>query len=228
MTTEKVIEVKNQEITLMAQPAEVVEQATRAARSLTSVVSRKPKKVVINNEQYLEYEDWQTIGQFYGAAVLTEAALPVEVEGVRGAKASARLISLKTGEVIGGAEAYCMRDEPTWSAKPWFQLASMAQTRAGAKALRNRLGWVAVLAGYKITPAEEMAEVSRSRAADKASAAQLKKIYASARAMGYQDEEMHQIIVRKYAVASSKDLTRAQAAELIEMVARGEELARTP
>jgi len=47
---------------------------------------------------------------------------------------------------------------------PWFQLASMAQTRAGAKALRNRLAWVVVLAGYKPTPAEEMTEGTASEA----------------------------------------------------------------
>ena len=32
----------------------------------------------------------------------------------------------------------------------------MAQTRAGAKALRNALAWVVVLAGYRPTPAEEL------------------------------------------------------------------------
>jgi len=32
----------------------------------------------------------------------------------------------------------------------------MAQTRAGAKALRNVLAWVVVLAGYRPTPAEEL------------------------------------------------------------------------
>lgn len=37
-----------------------------------------------------------------------------------------------------------------------FQLRSMAQTRACAKALRNVLAWVVMLAGYKTTPAEEM------------------------------------------------------------------------
>jgi hypothetical protein len=39
---------------------------------------------------------------------------------------------------------------------PLFQLSSMAQTRANAKALRNVLSWVVVLAGYRPTPAEEM------------------------------------------------------------------------
>lgn len=41
-------------------------------------------------------------------------------------------------------------------AVPLFQLRSMAQTRACAKALRLAYGWVVVLAGYKATPAEEL------------------------------------------------------------------------
>jgi hypothetical protein len=100
----------------------------------------------------------------------------VEIDGVKGAKAHADLVDVMTGLVIGGAEAYCMRDEERWGTRPkyewqegkrvkvgdeivpWFQLASMAQTRAGAKAFRNRLAWVVVLAGYRPTPAEEMTE----------------------------------------------------------------------
>jgi len=80
----------------------------------------------------------------------------VEIFGIKGAKARAEVIDLRTGMVVGGAEAYCMRDEENWKEKPWFQLASMAQTRAGAKALRNVLAWVVVLAGYRPTPAEEL------------------------------------------------------------------------
>lgn len=41
-------------------------------------------------------------------------------------------------------------------ATPLFQLKSMAQTRACAKALRQVFAWVVVLAGYKPTVAEEM------------------------------------------------------------------------
>lgn len=39
---------------------------------------------------------------------------------------------------------------------PLYQLESMSQTRAQAKALRSRFSWVVVLAGYSPTPAEEM------------------------------------------------------------------------
>lgn len=42
--------------------------------------------------------------------------------------------------------------------KPLFQLKSMAQTRACAKALRNVFSWVVVLAGFKPNVAEELSD----------------------------------------------------------------------
>ena len=141
---------------LTALPSDILDDAIKASQALTSVINQKQRPVIINEEQYLEYEDWQTLGQFYGYGASTGEAQLVEIAGVLGAKATAKLVNLRTGEMIGGAEAYCMRDEDRWETRPWFQLASMAQTRAGAKALRNRLAWVAVLGGYRPTPAEEM------------------------------------------------------------------------
>lgn len=142
-------------------PEKQVEQATIAAKALMSVVSRKPKKVEFNGEQYLEFEDWQTIAQFYNHSVGIEWTKPIEEAGkVIGFEAKA--ILYHNGVVVGGAEAACMTDEGNWAKKPKFQLRSMAQTRAMAKALRSRFGFVAVLAGFKATPAEEMDGMAKS------------------------------------------------------------------
>jgi hypothetical protein len=54
----------------------------------------------------------------------------------------------------GGYEATKVLDGST--KKPLFQLRSMAQTRAEAKALKGVFSWVVVLAGYRPTPAEEL------------------------------------------------------------------------
>jgi len=143
-------------IELRRDPVNVLEDARKAAKALTTVIDQKPRKVMIKGQVYLEYEDWQTVAQFYGYTVRTHSAEPVEFNGVKGAKAEASLMDFRTGMVVGGAEAYCMADEENWGSKPWFQLASMAQTRAGAKAIRNRMAWVVVLAGYSGTPAEEI------------------------------------------------------------------------
>jgi len=151
------LEVKEEATPPLSRAPEVVlQEAQRAASALQRVVAGKKKPVIFKGEQYLEFEDWQTVAKFYGLCARTFEATPVEIFGVKGAKARAEVVDLRTGQVVGGAEAYCMRDEENWAGKPWFQLASMAQTRAGAKALRNVLAWVVVLAGYRPTPAEEL------------------------------------------------------------------------
>jgi hypothetical protein len=66
---------------------------------------------------------------------------------------------------ISAAEAMCLNDEPNWKTKPLFQLRSMAQTRSCAKALRNVLAWVVVLAGYRATPAEEIQDMANENKA---------------------------------------------------------------
>lgn len=154
-------------------PQEVLVEATKAATALQDVISRKKKKVVMNGEQYLEFEDWQTLGHFYGVTAGEDGdPEPVTINEVHGFKASA--VAYRHGQVISRATQYCMRDEEKWRARPkyeWkngvktqvgeevvptFQLSSMAQTRACAKVLRNVLAWVVVLAGYRPTPHEEM------------------------------------------------------------------------
>uniref|UniRef100_A0A6H1ZGC2 Uncharacterized protein n=1 Tax=viral metagenome TaxID=1070528 RepID=A0A6H1ZGC2_9ZZZZ len=178
--------VRQTDVGIFLPPDIVLENARTAANALKQVISLKSKPVILNGEQYLEMEDWELCGQFYGYTVKTGNAEQVEIDGVKGAKAHADLVDMHTGLIIGGAEAYCMRDEEHWNTRPkyewqgeganrrrvlvgqevvpWFQLASMAQTRAGAKAFRNRLAWVVVLAGYRPTPAEEMTEGTVSEA----------------------------------------------------------------
>jgi hypothetical protein len=147
----------------VARPPDVVlAEARRAAVALADVVSNKKKPVVFNGEQYLEFEDWQTVGRFYGLTARVVDTKPLEMAGATGFEARAEALVIATGQVVSGAEAMCMNDEPNWAKKPLFQLRSMAQTRACAKALRNVLAWVVVLAGYKATPAEEMTGQERS------------------------------------------------------------------
>lgn len=136
-------------------PATVLAEAQKAATALHDVIKRKPKPVEINGETYLEYEDWATVGRFYGVtAGIEHEPEYVTLGDAKGFKATA--IALRGGQVISRATAFCLSDEERWASAPTYQVASMAQTRACAKVLRNVLSWVAVLAGYKPTPAEEM------------------------------------------------------------------------
>ncbi len=159
---------------IMARPPEVIlKEAMQAAKALGDVVSKKKKPVIMNGEQYLEFEDWQTVGRFYGITAKVIETKFIDYGNAQGFEAKAVAIR-QDGQEISAAEAMCLNDEDKWSTRPkyeyvnnvrtkvgdvpvpLFQLKSMAQTRACAKALRNVLAWVVVLAGYKPTPAEEM------------------------------------------------------------------------
>lgn len=195
-------------------PELVLEEAHRAAKALKEVLDAKPKKVVFNEETYLEFEDWQTVGRFYGISprvvstqYVTYGDVPAQIQGF---EATAEAVHVATDRIVSRAEAMCLNDEEKWRARPkyeylyvrksdgklsledpgpaelvWeklpngksrpkkvrsltgeesvplFQLRSMAQTRACAKAMRNALAWVVVLAGYKPTPAEELPDGAR-------------------------------------------------------------------
>ena len=138
-------------------PEQDVEKARQAAKALMSLInSSSSKPLLLGGQRYIGFSDWQTIGQFFHHSVGTESTSPIEQGGKTiGWEAKAVLYNMD-GVVVGGAEAACMRDEKNWATKPEFQLRSMAQTRAMAKALRSRFGFVAVLAGCSDTPAEEM------------------------------------------------------------------------
>jgi hypothetical protein len=145
------------EMILATSPKQAIKQAQEASSALMDVIKNSRVKITtkIGAGEHLHYEAWQTLAKFYGYTVGTTEPEPIEVFGVKGMKAKAILYD-PIGNIVGGAEAYCLSDEKTWAGKPWFQLGSMAQTRAAAKALRNVLSWIVVLAGYKPTPAEEM------------------------------------------------------------------------
>lgn len=170
METEKgmeVVDVKTGELVVEAErtPEDLLLSARDAAQALERVIALNEKPpLMFNGKRYLQFEHWQVCAKFYHCSVRTFDAQPVEIGGVAGFKARAEVFDEKTGLVVGGAEAFCLRDEPNWKTKPTFQLASMAQTRAASKALGNKFRYVAVVAGYEGTPAEEMtAETSSTQ-----------------------------------------------------------------
>jgi hypothetical protein len=164
---EGIVKANSGSVGLAVTPRDAIAQATVAARALTEVIESKPDKVVINGKTYLTLEDWQLLAHFYGLAARTESTEYVqfpdpEVGTIQGYQARAEVINIKTGLIIGSGEAMCLNDEKKWTNKPLYAIRSMAQTRACAKALRNILAFVPVLAGYSPTPAEEISSLDRN------------------------------------------------------------------
>lgn len=157
-TKDKKLEIvkKEENFLQLIDPEEQVKFGQRAAKALMKIVESKKNKLVLNGKTYLLFEDWEMLGRFYNLTTGIDWTKEVNREGrLLGFEAKANVYNA-SGTIISSAEASCLRDEQNWRMKPEFQLKSMAQTRAAAKALRNVLAWVAVIAGYEGTPAEEM------------------------------------------------------------------------
>jgi hypothetical protein len=220
-----------------AEPADIVRHASAVARALAPVIDDRRLYTDINGRRHVRVEGWTLLGSMLGVFPVCVWSRPVE--GGWEARVEARTLS---GALVGAAEASCMRDEPNWRDKPDYALRSMAQTRGTSKALRLPLGFVVALAGYEVTPAEELdggrfvtragrpvagrtleqvrpaaAEaMAGSRATLPATDAQIRAVYAIARgAHSMDDDDVEAECRRRFGVGAGA-LTRAQASTLID------------
>lgn len=140
-------------------PTKVIAEAKQKAQLLKEIASSQNLSVKIGQGNHLRFEAWQTIAAFYGVVPSIEEADPIysdDKSTVIGAKAVAHAVKVEDGSVISKATAFCMRNEKNWKGRDFHALASMAQTRAGSKVLKQMFSWVVILAGYSPTPAEEV------------------------------------------------------------------------
>lgn len=144
-----------------ASPADIIAAAQEQARAMMDVVESQRLYQSIRGKKFLCVEGWQLLASFSGLTPIITKCRPVSFDDVRGWEATCELRD-REGRVVASASAVCCDDEPNWRGKPQYQLRSMAQTRAISKTIRTKLSFVAVLAGYEPTPAEEMDGVSSS------------------------------------------------------------------
>lgn len=207
----------------LEKPREDTAFAHEAAKLLVDIIKKNGWAYSLGGKsQHLGYEAWQTAGKYYGYTVKTLDAEYVELAGTWGFKARAVVVNEHTGVEVGSADAYCMSDEANWGRKPKFQLASMAQTRAGSKALRQILGFVVALAGYSPTPAEEMGVVPEKVTTPepvvdtrKVPIAKLKVLYSLGDKLGNSTPETQEKLREYFHISVLTDMTEAQADEMI-------------
>jgi hypothetical protein len=220
-------------LSVQGRPEQVLADAASAARALKSVIDGKANPVRMNGKTYLEFEDWQTVGRFYGVAVRVVQSKPILDDPVEGQKprgnkgweARAEVVNLATNQVISQAESMCGRDEPRWAAREEFQIRSMAQTRACAKALRNCLAWVVVLAGFGATPAEELPSTGRGpRISDK----QRNRLYALVKKHGWSHDQARELLAHLTGLSDSSALGKDQYDLMCEALEAGPDAPRPP
>jgi len=164
------------------EPEVVLEEAHRAAAALKRVLEAKPNKVMFGGEQYLEFEDWQTVGRFYGIAPRNVLTRPLTLGDVSGWEATAEAVHVPTGRVVSSADAMCMNDEEKWRARPKYELHYVKKSggtslddpgpseliwEKGA-AWKNRPKKERVHVGEEVVPSFQLRSMAQTRAASKA------------------------------------------------------------
>jgi hypothetical protein len=146
-------------------PAALVSGAAELASQLAIVIKKQNLATVIKGKQFVNVEGWTTLATMLG--VTAREVCTVELEGIY--IATVELVRMSDGACISRASAECgAADEldkygkPIWSSRPRYARRSMAQTRATGKACRLAFSWIMSLAGYEVTPAEEMISIVES------------------------------------------------------------------
>ena len=152
-------------------PAVVVAQAAEQAKLLMDIVEQTGCSTEIEGKKYLEVEAWEVIGAFNRVHAITEHVETIkEGENTTGYLATVGLY--KDGELISRATMSCGFDEFPCRGKEGMgkdkAAQSAAQTWAESKAYRMNFSYIAKLAGYQPTPAEEMLTAHQDAAKPKA------------------------------------------------------------
>lgn len=161
---------------LMRKPDAIIAEARLCGDALVAAVKRNGWVQKFGGRDHLFFEAWAFLAAMYRVTPRTRETRLVQIGDVTGYEAVAEAFHVPSGIVISSADSMCLDDEDNWSVRPtyqWdkdtrqkvqtgerpvplFQLRSMAQTRAQAKALKGPFSWIIAMAGYAPTPAEDM------------------------------------------------------------------------
>ena len=140
-------------------PEIVLARTTKQADALMRVVEEKGMFATIENKKYLEVEAWQLVAAFVMVHPIPRAPVALFNDGQIYAYECTCDI-FQDGEIIGAGTSICGLDAFTSKDRTGTDqhkaAQSTAQTWSVSKAMRNTYGFVAKLAGYEATTAEEM------------------------------------------------------------------------
>lgn len=138
-------------------PQASMSKAVEIADMMKDLILDKNMFTNIHDKKYVHCEGWTTMGALLGvfAHIVDVEDLSHPEEGMYRYRALCEVKNIQ-GQVISKAESECSNDEKSKTKWENYALRSMAETRAISKTLRICIGWIMKLAGYEVTPAEEM------------------------------------------------------------------------
>ena len=153
------IEISQANLPVYENPAEVVKRSGQWASALMEAVEQQKMYADMSGKKYLEVEAWQLVGMFANAHAVAQEPTPIEKDGeITGYLCTALVyqndVVIGLGTMSCGLDAFaCWGKQGSEKNKAAM---SAAQTWAISKALRNKFSFVAKLAGFEGTTADEM------------------------------------------------------------------------
>lgn len=128
------------------------------ANTLKQFIVKNKLSCEIQGKQYVYVDGWKFAGVNFGLVPMAKKPVNESKEGETKYSCECDLVRMNDNVVIGYGFALCSNKEFKKKNFDEYAIASMAQTRAIAKAFRNLLGFVMNEAGFESTPADEMDE----------------------------------------------------------------------
>lgn len=157
--TQAIQQVETGQLVSLEQSVASPEALTRIAENIKHYVKANKLTVKIQGKDYVMQTGWQFAAASLGLVPKVKRPQRVERDGEVAYDCECDLIRVETGQVVGYGYAFCSNKEGSKKAFAEYAIASMAQTRATAKAVRNTLAFIMNASGFEATPAEEMDEV---------------------------------------------------------------------
>ena len=152
----------NEQIVKFDEQLTNLENVQKLARGMLDFIKQTKLSVSIKNKQYIQVDGWQFLSISLNLTpIITEVqnlSNEIELKYRAECKLFNKEILVSTGIGI------CSNKELSKKQFDEYAICSMAQTRAIGKAYRNRFGFIAKLAGFEPTPADEMDEVFKENA----------------------------------------------------------------
>lgn len=141
-----------------------LDRAVALADEFRAICAEKKWAIHIGGSRkaHLVIEAWQYLGQRMGLTTRTEWVHEVRhpaTGDLEGYEARVQVIRVATGDVLGAAQQGAFFEEQMGGRRRWTErhaAMGMAQTRASSRAISSVARFVAELAGFSGTPAEEM------------------------------------------------------------------------
>ncbi len=134
------------------------EDISKFAGTLKKFIEENKLSTVIKGNKYVLCDGWKFAGLNFGLTAIPQRPQNESKPDELKYSCEVELIQIATGKKLGYGFAICSNKESSKKAFDEYSIASMAQTRAIAKAFRNLIGFIMMAAGYADTPAEEVTE----------------------------------------------------------------------